>query len=97
MHPFIYVFFPSIFVFFFFCQGIARRLVISALVKAARTRQIPFNEIKKLDQGVRRHVHDDITVVVIFIDHDVLDNESSAPELSVRGFVDTIGPSNFSF
>lgn len=79
------------------CQGIARRLLTSALEKAARTRQIPYNEIKKLDQGVRRHVHDDITIVVIFIDHEMLGNKSSAPELSVRGFVDTVGPSNFNF
>lgn len=75
-------------------QGIARRLVVSALEKAGRTRQMPYNEIKKLDQGVRRHVHDDITIVVIFIDHD---DEPAAPELSVRGFVDTVGPSSFNF
>ncbi|KAI3446417.1 hypothetical protein Pfo_003082 [Paulownia fortunei] len=77
--------------------GIARRLVISAMEKAAKTRQIPYNEIKKLDQGVRRHVHDDITVVVVFVDHEMLDNKNSPPEVSVRGFVDTVGPSNFNF
>ncbi|KAK6117523.1 hypothetical protein DH2020_048743 [Rehmannia glutinosa] len=77
--------------------GIARRLVITALEKAAMTRQIPYNEVKKLDQGIRRHVHDDITVVVVFIDHEMLDNISTGPELSVRGFVDTVGPSNFNF
>ncbi|KAL0334234.1 UNVERIFIED_CONTAM: putative protein phosphatase 2C 43 [Sesamum angustifolium] len=77
--------------------GIARRLVVSAMVKAAKTRQIPYNEMKKLDSGVRRHVHDDITVVVIYIDHGMLDDKNSAPELSVRGFVDTAGPSNFNF
>lgn len=78
-------------------QGIARRLLVSALEKAGRTRQMPYNEIKKLDQGVRRHVHDDITIVVIFIDHEMLDDEPAAPELSVRGFVDTVGPSSFNF
>ncbi|KAL7134077.1 hypothetical protein ABFS83_11G003200 [Erythranthe nasuta] len=77
--------------------GIARRLVISALSKAAKTRQISFNEIKKLDKGVRRHIHDDITVVVIFIDREMMDKKNSAPELSVRGFVDTAGPSTFNF
>ncbi|KAK6126851.1 hypothetical protein DH2020_039412 [Rehmannia glutinosa] len=77
--------------------GIARRLVVTALEKAAMTRQIPYNEVKKLDQGIRRHVHDDITVVVVFIDHEMLDNINSGPELSVRGFVDTVGPSNFNF
>ncbi|KAL0316885.1 UNVERIFIED_CONTAM: putative protein phosphatase 2C 43 [Sesamum radiatum] len=77
--------------------GIARRLVVSAMVKAAKTRQIPYNEMKKLDSGVRRHVHDDITVVVVYIDHGMLDDKNSTPELSVRGFVDTAGPSNFNF
>lgn len=76
-------------------QGIARRLLLSALEKAAKMRQIPYTEIKKLDQGVRRHVHDDITIVVIFLDHEMLD--SAPPQLSVRGFVDTAGPSNFDF
>ncbi|KAK4493393.1 hypothetical protein RD792_017707 [Penstemon davidsonii] len=77
--------------------GIARRLLLSAIAKAAKQRSIPYNEIKKLDRGVRRHVHDDITIVVTFIDDDMLDNKTSAPELSVRGFVDTVGPSNFNF
>lgn len=75
-------------------QGIARRLLVWALEKAGRTRQVPYNEIKKLDQGVRRHVHDDITIIVVFIDHDMLDN---APLLSVRGFADAVGPSSFNF
>ncbi|KAL2480531.1 putative protein phosphatase 2C 68 [Abeliophyllum distichum] len=77
--------------------GIARRLIISAMNQACKKRQITYNEIKKLEKGVRRHFHDDITVVVIFIDHDMLENRASVPELSVRGFVDTVGPSNFNF
>ncbi|KAG8367949.1 hypothetical protein BUALT_Bualt16G0125800 [Buddleja alternifolia] len=77
--------------------GIARRLLVSALEKAAKKTQIAYNEIKKLDHGVRRHVHDDITIVVIFIDREMLDNKNSAPELSIRGFMDTVGPSNFNF
>ncbi|KAL2228280.1 probable protein phosphatase 2C 43 [Sesamum indicum] len=77
--------------------GIAKRLLVSAMMKAAKTRQIPYTEIKKLDSGVRRHVHDDITVVVVYIDHGMLDDKTSTPEISVRGFVDTAGPSNFNF
>lgn len=65
--------------------------------KAGRTRQMAYREIKKLDEGVRRHVHDDITIVVIFIDHDMLDDEPPAPELSIRGFVNSVGPSSFNF
>ncbi|XP_057783010.1 probable protein phosphatase 2C 43 isoform X3 [Salvia miltiorrhiza] len=78
--------------------GIARRLLVTALERAGRIRQMPYHEIKKLDQGVRRHVHDDISIVVVFIDHDMLDgDEAAAPQLSVRGFVDAVGPSNFNF
>lgn len=50
---------------------------------------------RKVEKGVRRFFHDDITVVVIFIDHDLPDKMISIPELSMRGFIDTVGPSNF--
>ncbi|KAL3625512.1 hypothetical protein CASFOL_030966 [Castilleja foliolosa] len=78
-------------------SGIAKRLVVTALERAAVARQIPYSEVKKLEQGIRRHIHDDITVVVIFIDDEMMDDVNSGPELSVRGFVDTVGPSNFNF
>jgi pyruvate dehydrogenase phosphatase len=56
-----------------------------------------YGDIKKLDKGVRRYFHDDITVVVIFIDHELQEaGSASVPELSVRGFVDSGGPSSFS-
>uniref|UniRef100_A0A0A9DKH9 p2C43 n=1 Tax=Arundo donax TaxID=35708 RepID=A0A0A9DKH9_ARUDO len=57
-----------------------------------------YGDIKKLDKGVRRYFHDDITVVVVFIDHELRQQGSSAsvPEISVRGFVDSGGPSSFS-
>ena len=79
-------------------QGIARRLVQTALKEAARKREMRYGDIKKLDRGVRRYFHDDITVVVVFIHHEQLGQEGSAsvPELSVRGFVDAGGPSSFS-
>lgn len=47
--------------------------------------------------GIFRFFHDDITVVVIFIDHEMLQGpNASVPELSVRGLIDASGPSNFS-
>ncbi|KAF5750663.1 protein phosphatase 2C 68 [Tripterygium wilfordii] len=76
-------------------SGIARRLVRTALNEAARKREMTYDELKKVDKGVRRFFHDDITVVVIFIDHELLEKKISVPELSVRGFSDTVGPSNF--
>ncbi|ESR43121.1 hypothetical protein CICLE_v10011931mg [Citrus x clementina] len=75
--------------------GVARRLLKTALNAAAKKRQMGYDELKKIDKGDRRFYHDDITVVVIFINHELLGNKISVPELSVRGFVDTVGPSNF--
>ncbi|OVA13070.1 Protein phosphatase 2C (PP2C)-like domain [Macleaya cordata] len=76
--------------------GIARRLVKTALSEAGRKRQMRYDDLKKVDKGNRRHFHDDITVVVIFIDQEVLENNLAIPEVSVRGFVDSVGPSDFS-
>ncbi|OAY75102.1 putative protein phosphatase 2C 43 [Ananas comosus] len=77
--------------------GIARRLVKRALEEAARKREMSYADLKKLDKGIRRFFHDDITVIVIFIDHELLqESNPSIPELSIRGFTDAVTPSNFS-
>ncbi|KAJ9175191.1 hypothetical protein P3X46_013769 [Hevea brasiliensis] len=49
--------------------GIAKRLVRAALQEAAKKREMRYDDIKKIDRGVRRHFHDDITVIVIYLDH----------------------------
>lgn len=54
-----------------------------------------YVDLKKVEKGIRRFFHDDITVVVIFVDQEMLGQKISVPELSVRGFLDTVGPSNF--
>ncbi|KAL6633762.1 hypothetical protein ACP70R_026433 [Stipagrostis hirtigluma subsp. patula] len=77
--------------------GIAKRLVRAALKQAARKREMRYDDLKKVEKGVRRFFHDDITVVVIYIDHGLLQHrDTSVPELSVRGFVDSVGTSRFS-
>ncbi|KAF3442645.1 hypothetical protein FNV43_RR16561 [Rhamnella rubrinervis] len=75
--------------------GIARRLLSAALNEAARKREMRYDDLKKVEKGIRRFFHDDITVVVIFIDHELLAKNLTTPELSVRGFIDTVGPSSF--
>ncbi|KAK9231303.1 hypothetical protein WN943_021536 [Citrus x changshan-huyou] len=50
-------------------QGIAKRLVRAALRAAARKREMRYEDIKRIQKGARRHFHDDITVVVIYLDH----------------------------
>ncbi|KAK4401731.1 putative protein phosphatase 2C 63 [Sesamum angolense] len=49
--------------------GIAKRLVAAALQEAAKKREVRYKDIKKIERGIRRHFHDDITVVVIYLDH----------------------------
>lgn len=49
--------------------GIAKRLVRAALQEAAKKREMKYNDIKRLEKGARRHFHDDITVIVIYLDH----------------------------
>ncbi|KAH9712214.1 putative protein phosphatase 2C 78 [Citrus sinensis] len=50
-------------------SGIAKRLVRAALRAAARKREMRYEDIKRIQKGARRHFHDDITVVVIYLDH----------------------------
>lgn len=70
-----------------FLQGSARRLVKAALQEAAKKREMRYSDLKKIDRGVRRHFHDDITVIIIFLDSNLISRASTtrAPNLSVRG------------
>ncbi|XP_010423307.1 PREDICTED: probable protein phosphatase 2C 68 isoform X2 [Camelina sativa] len=77
--------------------GIARKLVRRAMNIAAKKREMSYDDLKKVERGVRRFFHDDITVVVIFIDNELLMVEkATVPELSIKGFSHTVGPSKFS-
>lgn len=73
-------------------QGIARKLVKAALKEAARKSRMEYRELQNIPRGNRRVFHDDITVIVVFIDHN---SRVNVPELSIRGFVDSSGPSSF--
>ena len=68
-------------------QGIARRLVKVALQEAAKKREMRYSDLKKIDRGVRRHFHDDITVIVVFLDSNLMSRASSVRSinLSVKG------------
>jgi pyruvate dehydrogenase phosphatase len=50
-------------------QGIAKRLVRAAIREAAKKREMSYGDIKKIKRGIRRHFHDDITAIVIYLDH----------------------------
>lgn len=51
-------------------QSIARRLVKVALDKACRIHDLRLSQLPRVDPAQRRLVHDDITVIVLFFDHD---------------------------
>ncbi|KAF7134523.1 hypothetical protein RHSIM_Rhsim08G0030400 [Rhododendron simsii] len=67
--------------------GSARRLVKAALQEAAKKREMRYSDLKKIERGIRRHFHDDITVVVLFLDSNLASRASSVkgPTLSLRG------------
>ncbi|XP_072957096.1 probable protein phosphatase 2C 78 [Typha angustifolia] len=49
--------------------GIAKRLVTAAIDEAARKRDMRYKDIKRIEKGIRRNFHDDITVIVIYLNH----------------------------
>lgn len=75
--------------------GIARRLLLAALNEAARKREMRYKDLQKVEKGIRRFFHDDITIVVVFFDHELQEKNVIVPEVSIKGFIDTVGPSNF--
>lgn len=68
-------------------NGSAKKLVKTALQEAAKKREMRYSDLKKIDRGVRRHFHDDITVVVVFLESNLISRASSGrgPTLSLRG------------
>ncbi|XP_076960769.1 putative protein phosphatase 2C 38 isoform X1 [Bidens hawaiensis] len=63
-------------------NGIAKRLVKAALQVAARKREMRYSDLMKIERGVRRHFHDDITVVVVYLDRCLMNISSS---FSIKG------------
>ena len=56
-----------------------------ALQAAAKKREMRYTDLKKIERGVRRHFHDDITVVVIFLDTNVMSSAKGGSSVSIRG------------
>ncbi|TKY65701.1 phosphatase 2C 60 [Spatholobus suberectus] len=53
------------------------RLVKAALQEAAKKREMRYPYLKKIDPGVRRHFHDDITVIVVYLDSNIVSRAST--------------------
>ncbi|KAH7306334.1 hypothetical protein KP509_22G007100 [Ceratopteris richardii] len=65
-------------------NGIARRLVRAALRAAARKREMSYADLRKIEPGVRRYFHDDITVVVVYLDQNSMNAAGSILEKRPR-------------
>ncbi|KAL2901319.1 putative protein phosphatase 2C 25 [Bienertia sinuspersici] len=80
-------------------RRIAKRLVYEALRKTVTKYEISNTKLRRTNKGQRRLYHDDITVVVIYLDHERLkkDMTRDLPELSVKGYSQsvTVTPSAF--
>ncbi|KAF8042504.1 hypothetical protein BT93_A0975 [Corymbia citriodora subsp. variegata] len=67
-------------------KGIARRLIEAALKEAAKKREMRYSDMKKIESGVRRHFHDDISVIVLFLDPGLASAKSSLQRsVSIQG------------
>ncbi|GMH02943.1 hypothetical protein Nepgr_004782 [Nepenthes gracilis] len=68
-------------------SGSAKRLVKAALQEAAKKREMRYSDLKKIDRGVRRHFHDDITVIVVFLDSNLISRATTTKgsHLSLKG------------
>lgn len=60
--------------------GIARRLIKAALQEAAKKREMRYSDLKRIERGIRRHFHDDITVVVVYLDPKLLNKGSGTSD-----------------
>lgn len=49
--------------------GIAKRLVRAALEEAAKKKGMRYKDLTRVEKGARRQFHDDITVIVVYLDH----------------------------
>lgn len=60
-------------------NGIAKKLVRAALQQAAKKREMRYSDLKKIEPGVRRYFHDDISVVVMFLDQNLMNVGGASP------------------
>ncbi|XP_061985251.1 probable protein phosphatase 2C 38 isoform X1 [Populus nigra] len=76
-------------------NGVARKLLKAALCEAAKKREMRYSDLKRIARGVRRHFHDDITVIVLFLDSNLVSRSSfRGPLISIKGGCGVSGNGN---
>ncbi|KAJ7529329.1 hypothetical protein O6H91_15G045100 [Diphasiastrum complanatum] len=61
-------------------------------MEAAKKREMRYSDLTRLERGIRRHFHDDISVVVLYVDADLI-NKGVSPSfipVSVKGGVNQL-------
>ncbi|CAM8943674.1 unnamed protein product [Rhodiola kirilowii] len=53
-------------------SGSAKKLIKAALKRAARIHNMSYRRLRRLGKNSRRNFHDDITVIVLFLNHDLI-------------------------
>ncbi|XP_028760132.1 probable protein phosphatase 2C 42 [Neltuma alba] len=65
--------------------GSAKRLIKAALTEAGRRKTMKLIDLEKVPRAERREYHDDISVIVVFINHNLVSRGAlSDPPVSVR-------------
>ncbi|KAI3782472.1 hypothetical protein L2E82_12519 [Cichorium intybus] len=68
---------------------LAKKLIKKALKVAAKKQHRSYRSVRRLAPGLRRPVHDDISVIVLFIDHNLMERSAQVEEVSVKAFAET--------
>ncbi|GJP41194.1 hypothetical protein CLOM_g870 [Closterium sp. NIES-68] len=69
-------------------KDVARQLIRTALQRAAEKTEMPYNDLLRMPSGQRRDYHDDISVVVFFLDHDAMRRSTRSfwkKDVSIKG------------
>ncbi|CAI5946804.1 unnamed protein product [Closterium sp. NIES-65] len=69
-------------------KDVARQLIRTALQRAAEKTEMLYNDLLRMPSGQRRDYHDDISVVVFFLDHDAMQRSSHSfwkKDVSIKG------------
>ncbi|CAI5523393.1 unnamed protein product [Closterium sp. Naga37s-1] len=69
-------------------KDVARQLIRTALQRAAEKTEMLYNDLLRMPSGQRRDYHDDISVVVFFLDHDAMRRSSHSfwkKDVSIKG------------
>lgn len=57
--------------------GIAKRLIREALQVVAKKQDMSSADLHKVERGARRNIHDDITVIVIYLDNELINRQAN--------------------